>query len=185
MGIRLGGVRHRRRCSPYRTIRPLRAAALQDLEGIKSLYAAAASELCLLMRAGDSFEIPVNDVMSRTHWLREYLDDYKLESRKDLGTRYDEDNVELEGRPAKSKGKGKFEEIHWCSEALGSLTVAPRGFPSSLTTGVEGILGAALAFSETLSFCSASCFTKEESGGCQQSRGGPGQEAVFPGAPAR
>ena len=62
------------------------------------------------MRAGESFEIPVNDVMSRTHWLREYLDDYKLESRKDLGTRYDEDNVELGRRPAKSKGKGKFDK---------------------------------------------------------------------------
>ena len=81
----------------------------KDLSGIKSLYAAASWELCLLVPAGQTFDDAVNDVMTRTHWLREYLDDFKLESRKDSGTRYDEDNVEPEGRPAKSKGKGKFD----------------------------------------------------------------------------
>ena len=40
--------------------------------------------------------------MFKTHWLREYLDDVKLESRKELGVRYDEDNVELDGRTTKS-----------------------------------------------------------------------------------
>ena len=58
----------------------------QDLSGIKSLYAAASWELCLLMRAGETFDTAVNDVMTRTHWLREYLDDFKLESRKWWGT---------------------------------------------------------------------------------------------------
>ena len=111
VGICLGRVRHRRRRrSPHRPMCSFRnGSAPRICRGIKSLHAAASWELCLLMRAGETFDIAVNDVMTRTHWLREYLDDFKLESRKDAGTRYDEDNVEPEGRPAKSKGKGKFD----------------------------------------------------------------------------
>ena len=91
------------------------------------------------MRAGESFDIAVNDVVSR-------LTGPVSGSRKDSRTRHDEDTVELEDRLANSKGKVKFD-----SEAPGSLAAAPSS-SSSLATGLEGILGALLAFSETRSF---------------------------------
>ena len=121
--------------------------------------------------------------MTRTHWLREYLDDFKLESRKDAGTRCDEDNVEPEGRPAMSKGK--FGRTFGPRKRLTCSRSRRGAFPSTFTARLDGILDVALAFSETFSFSSTGCFTKKELGCCQQRRGGAGQEAALPGLPAR
>ena len=53
-----------------------------ELDGVCSLYEAASWELAILLRGGSTFDIAVSDVSSRTMWMREYLEDYRINNRR-------------------------------------------------------------------------------------------------------
>ena len=73
-----------------------------ELEGVKSLYEAVSWDVCLLMRSGVIFDEAVDDVMSRTHRQREYLDDFRQHSYKNRSLKVEDH--ESRGLP---KGRGK------------------------------------------------------------------------------
>ena len=53
-----------------------------ELDGVRSLYEAASWELAILFRCVSTFDIAVSDVSSRTMWMREYLEDYRINNRR-------------------------------------------------------------------------------------------------------
>ena len=53
-----------------------------ELDGVRSLYKAASWELATLFRCVSTFDIAVSDVSSRTMWMREYLEDYRINNRR-------------------------------------------------------------------------------------------------------
>ena len=55
---------------------------LDELDGVRSLYEAASWELAILLRSGSTSDIAVSDVSSRTMWMREYLEDYRINNRR-------------------------------------------------------------------------------------------------------
>ena len=82
----------------------------QELDGIKSLYEAASWEVCIQMRSGQTFEMAVTDVVGRSQWFREFLEDYKLDTRGRVGTTRDNNfDVDTFSKIPKGKGKGKYQ----------------------------------------------------------------------------
>ena len=53
-----------------------------ELDGVRSLYEAASWELAILLMGVSTFDIAVSDVSSRTMWMREYLEDYRINNRR-------------------------------------------------------------------------------------------------------
>ena len=77
-----------------------------ELIAIKSLYEAAAWELCILLRGGTSFEHAAAEVAGRTSWMRAYLDDFRYLDHKKSKRSQVEDDAYKGGK--KGRGKGKF-----------------------------------------------------------------------------
>ena len=69
-----------------------------QLPAVKSLYDVAAWELCLLLRSGSSFAEAVADVSQRTGWMRQYIDDFRLNANRSR----DSDDEDNRGRPARA-----------------------------------------------------------------------------------
>ena len=76
-----------------------------ELDGVRSSYEAASWELAILLRCGSTFDTAVRDVSSRTMWMREYLEDYRISNR-----RYSKG----EGKGAK-KGQSHHDRTRWSS----------------------------------------------------------------------
>ena len=82
----------------------------QELDGIKSLYEAASWEVCIQMTSGQTFETAVTDVVGRSQWSREFLEDYKLDTRGRVGTTRDNNfDADTCWKIPKGKGKGKYQ----------------------------------------------------------------------------
>ena len=61
------------------------------------------------MRSGQTFEMAVTDVVGRSQWFREYLEDCKLDTRGRVGTTRDNNFIVDTFAKSKKKGKGKYQ----------------------------------------------------------------------------
>ena len=105
----------------------------QELDGIKSLYEAASWEVCIQMRSGQTFEMAVTDVVGRSQWFREYLEDYKLDTRGRVGSTGD-NNFNTDTFSKIPKGKGERQVPTTNQQVASQTTSIPRPTtPRSIT----------------------------------------------------